>query len=188
MSETKLTKELKQAIWFATKKMGVFGCFEVTIGFNGNERVDYITVDTRGVWRCYEIKVSESDFHSKSKNTFIGHYNYYVIPKELHEKIKNEIPKHIGVFVGKNDYAYCDKRATRQQLGANENILQMSIIRSLNRETEKLIRAGNKDIINNYEREISQIRSAYQESQNKYYEIWRELQELKYKKGDLLNV
>jgi hypothetical protein len=28
--------------------MGVFGCFEVTIGFHGRERVDYMTLDTKG--------------------------------------------------------------------------------------------------------------------------------------------
>ncbi len=85
IAKTELTLTLEREIWRATNKQGVFGCFEVTIGWFGNERVDYLTYDTKGTWRCYEIKISKTDFRSKAKNTFIGHYNYYVMPQELYE-------------------------------------------------------------------------------------------------------
>lgn len=65
MSKTDKTLDLERRLWFATNKTGVFGCFEVTIGFGGRERVDYLTYDTKGVWRCYEIKVSKEDFYLK---------------------------------------------------------------------------------------------------------------------------
>ena len=68
MAKTEETLKLERAIFFATQKTGVFSCFEVTIGFFGNERVDYMTFDTKGIWRCYEIKTSMSDFNSKAKN------------------------------------------------------------------------------------------------------------------------
>ena len=87
MAKTEETLRLERSIFKATKKMGVFGCFEVTIGFFGKERVDYMTYDTKGIFRCYEIKTSLSDFHSKAKKTFCGHYNYYVLTKELYEKV-----------------------------------------------------------------------------------------------------
>ncbi|MEJ9149089.1 hypothetical protein P4520_28825, partial [Bacillus thuringiensis] len=96
MAKTELTTKMERQIYAATNKQGVFGCFEVTIGWFGKERVDYLTLDTKGIWRCYEIKVSVSDFRSKANKTFCGHYNYYVIPEELYEKVKDEIPSHIG--------------------------------------------------------------------------------------------
>lgn len=53
--KTAETVALEKAIRRATRKTGVFGCYEVTIGFCGRERVDYMTYDTKGVFRCYEI-------------------------------------------------------------------------------------------------------------------------------------
>lgn len=97
--KTKLTKELQDCLFKYTDKQGQFGCFEVTIGWFGKERVDYLLYDTQDFWRCYEIKVSESDFHSKCNNTFVGNYNYYVMTFELYNKVKNEIPEEVGVLI-----------------------------------------------------------------------------------------
>lgn len=57
MSKTEKTIEMERAIYKATNKMGVFGCFEVTIGWYGKERVDYLTYDTKGLWShsCIEL-------------------------------------------------------------------------------------------------------------------------------------
>ena len=38
MSKTDLTKKLEDNIWCTTNKIGVFGCFEVTI-YRGYEKV-----------------------------------------------------------------------------------------------------------------------------------------------------
>lgn len=56
--KTAETVALEKAIRRATYKMGTFGCYEVTIGYGGKERVDYMTYDTKGIFRCYEVKVS----------------------------------------------------------------------------------------------------------------------------------
>lgn len=53
----------------------------------------------KGDFYCYEIKSSVEDFHSKNGHNFIGDYNYYVMPKDVFEKVKNEIPWGVGVFV-----------------------------------------------------------------------------------------
>src|SRR5690606_41305998 len=103
--------------------MGVFGCFEVTIGWWGKERVDYITYDTKGIWRCYEIKVSKSDFYSKAKKTFVGHFNYYVMPDDLYEQVKDDIPNHIGVHNGFRVI----KNPKKQKLKVNEQVLKDSL-------------------------------------------------------------
>lgn len=43
--------------------------------------------------------MSKSDFYSKAKVTFVGHYNYYVMPLALYEQVKQDIPYGIGAMV-----------------------------------------------------------------------------------------
>lgn len=169
IAKTDLTLQLEREIWSTTAKQGVFGCFEVTIGWFGKERVDYITYDTKGTWRCYEIKVSKSDFHSKAHNTFIGHYNYYVITKELYEQVKDEIPRHIGVYVGDN----CVKRAKKQELTIDEQILKDSMIRSLYREVEKVIKSNNPIIVEKLKKQINRVKKEADDYKRKYWELMR---------------
>ncbi|MBT2215854.1 hypothetical protein KK120_08830 [Virgibacillus dakarensis] len=154
--------------------MGVFGCFEVTIGWYGDERVDYITYDTKGIWRCYEIKVSKSDFYSKAKKTFIGHYNYYVLTKELYEQVKDDIPKHIGAYVGFSNV----KRARKQELGVDEQVLKDSLIRSLSREFEKQFRSGDPTIVEGLERRLKRAAK----ERDRYKKELQELQRFGYEK------
>lgn len=167
IAKSDLTKELEYKIFKATNKQGIFGCFEVTIGWYGKERVDYITYDTNGIWRCYEIKISKSDFHSKAHNTFIGHFNYYVMPKELYEAVKDEIPKHIGVYIGTD----LVKRPKKQELKVDEQILKDSLIRSLSREVDKQILSGSSTLIEHKNREIRQAEN----KANKYYDMYWDL-------------
>ena len=53
----------------------------------------------KGDFYCYEVKSSVEDFHSKNGHNFIGDFNYYVMPEEVYEKVKNEIPYFVGVYV-----------------------------------------------------------------------------------------
>lgn len=53
----------------------------------------------KGDFYCYEVKSSVEDFHSKNGHNFIGDFNYYVMPEDVFEKVKNEIPYYVGVFV-----------------------------------------------------------------------------------------
>ncbi|MGM7720628.1 hypothetical protein [Metabacillus sp. Hm71] len=144
----------------------------MTIGWFGYERVDYITYDTKGIWRCYEIKVSKSDFYSKAKKTFVGHYNYFVIPKELYEEVKDDIPNHIGVYLGN----YCAKRAKKQELTVDEQVLKDSMIRSLSREFQKQYASGDPTAVeiltrraNRHETEAKRYRRDYHELTNKLF-------------------
>jgi post-segregation antitoxin (ccd killing protein) len=161
--------KLEREIWKATHKQGVFGCFEVTIGWFGKERVDFITYDTKGIWRCYEIKVSKSDFRSKAHNTFIGHYNYYVMPQELYEQVKDEIPHHIGVYVNGSSV----KRAKKQELDIDEQTLKDSLIRSLYREYEKQYKSGNPTAIESLNRRLRRSETEKENYQRQYWELMR---------------
>lgn len=88
----------------------IYWAKEVTFDYaTGNSvRVDYMrfkpinnTVSgiEKGDFYCYEIKSSVEDFRSKNGHNFIGDYNYYVMPRNVFEDIKFEIPYSVGVLV-----------------------------------------------------------------------------------------
>lgn len=141
--KTELTKKLQDKLFKYTDKQGQFGCFEVTIGWFGKERVDYLTYDTSGNWKCFEIKVSENDFKSKCNNTFIGNYNYYVMPYELYDKVKNEIPEEIGVLIPEYNGLESIKKAKKQDLKVDKEILFESMIRSMQRDNARYYKILN---------------------------------------------
>jgi len=167
MAKTEETIKLEKDIFKATQKQGVFGCMEVTIGWWGKERVDYITYDTKGIWRCFEIKVSKADFHSKAKKTFIGHYNYYVMPSNLYEQVKDEIPNHIGVYCGSS----LVKRAKKQELGVDEQILKDSMIRSLYREYEKKVASEDATLMERCRSKIQRLERDYKNEKRDYMSL-----------------
>lgn len=153
MAKTELTRNAEQLVYCHTNKMGTFGCFEVTLGWYGEEIVDYITYDTNSEIRCYEIKVSKSDFKSKAKLSFKGHFNYFVMPEELYDELLSEenddlrnvslkmwINSYgVGVYVfgGKNGWK-CIKNAKRRNVTlATTSMILESMLRSTNREMKK---------------------------------------------------
>ena len=91
MAKTMITKNIENALNNMCRSKRLYGCEEVTIGFpnngHGNEIVDFMTMDSKGVLRCYEIKVSLSDLKSKAKKSWYGNYNYLVITEDLFHKI-----------------------------------------------------------------------------------------------------
>ena len=159
--KSEATVKLEREIWNYTNNQSTYGCFEVTIGWFGHERVDYMTLNTKGEIRCYEIKVTKSDFRSKAAVTFIGHYNYYVLPHELYEEIRNEIPNGIGVYVGGRGYV---KKPRRKPPGVDLDITKSSMIRSLCREYRKQTASGDKRFMDIYSRDINEY-----ERKVKYY-------------------
>lgn len=155
LAKTEMTEQLEKAIWEETNKQSVYCCFEVTIGFHGTERVDYMTFDIKGVWRCYEIKASKADFHSKASHTFVGNYNYYVLTQELYEQIKHEIPNHIGIYVR----GTLVKNPKKQELAISEQMLKNSLIRSLAREAEKLYKSEKYDQIRSLKGQLTRAKN-----------------------------
>ena len=105
--KTDLTLKMEKLLFRQTTAgFGVYGCLEVEIGDRNTlhkdgerEFVDYMTLDSKRTIRCYEIKSSHRDFISNSKVTFAGHYNYYVMPEELYELEKDDIPPYVGVMI-----------------------------------------------------------------------------------------
>lgn len=177
MAKTELTLQLEKEIWRATRKQGVFGCFEVTIGWFGRERVDYMTYDTKNIIRCYEIKVSVSDFHSSNCNTFVGHFNYYVMPHELYLRVQGEIPDGIGAFTAKGSCVSCEKRSKRRELSVNEAVIKDSLIRSLYREVDKQFKSDDEPCITELKRQINYERQEKSIAERRYRELEKEIRE-----------
>lgn len=176
MAKTQLTTDIENALRKYTSRTGLFGCFEVTIGWYGKERVDYMTYDTKGIWRCYEIKVSKSDFHSKAKKTFIGHYNYFVMPKKLYEEVQNEISKHIGVIIYDEHKLETIKKPKKQELLIDEQVMKNSLIRSLYRESEKVALSKDINYMNKLKQKMNKLekdKNYYQNKLNKFYNVLR---------------
>lgn len=114
-------KEITQILSLAIEKHinphndpRIYWAKEVTFDYATQNavRVDYMrfkpvnnTVSgiEKGDFYCYEVKSSVEDFHSKNGHNFIGDYNYYVMPEDVFEKVKNEIPYYVGAFVLSSD-------------------------------------------------------------------------------------
>lgn len=121
-----------------------YGINEVTIDFqrngNGRELVDFISYDPKNdIFRCYEIKVSMSDFNSKAKKSWYGNYNYLAITDELYKQMsleswKKKLPNDVGIIVVNCSGYYKDvvvKSKRRDIDESTKNMLKNSMIRSL---------------------------------------------------------
>ncbi|EHT7730683.1 hypothetical protein KXP56_002522, partial [Staphylococcus pseudintermedius] len=101
------------------------------------EIVDFLTYDSKNVFRAYEIKVTKEDLKSNAKLSFVGHYNYFVLPRQLYEEVKGTdlLPFNVGiVIIGEG----LIKKSGRKTLSMSDNIkLLESLMRSLNRENKK---------------------------------------------------
>lgn len=149
MAKSKLTKDIEY--WF-----------EIFLNSRWEDSINECTIDRYGIvdilgrsqkikrakgkkperentWSCYEIKVSKQDFYSKSKWTFVGHYNYFIMPRELYDVVKKDIPDNVGVYIASYDNKnsmsfYSKKRAKRTKLKTSESTIVHEYIRSLYRE------------------------------------------------------
>ena len=110
-TETKILENvLRKSCFGANPKLArEYGTTEVTIDFQRNrnkkEIVDFLSYDAaKDIYKCYEIKVSMSDFRSKAKKSWCGNYNYLVLTSELYEQQslsqwRKGIPDYIGIIV-----------------------------------------------------------------------------------------
>lgn len=171
---------------------GYYGCEEVTIGFanngHGNEIVDFMSMDSKGTIRCYEIKVTMADLKSKAKMSWWGHYNYLVIGGDLLDKIddvKLLTPKEIGIL--DSDLKSIRKPKLKGIHDNTETMLKESLVRSMYHKMNKYRRFQD---INEYkkldskvkrvERERNKFQKQYQDLTN---DIWKYEQWMRRNKG-----
>lgn len=95
----------------------------------------------KGDFYCYEVKSCAEDFHSKNGHNFLGDMNYYVMPEDVYEQVKNEIPYKVGVYVpdgmnyrGEWYDLKCVKKAKRQDRMRPVSEMLLMMFRSAARE------------------------------------------------------
>ena len=159
--KTQKTKDLEKLLAQHFDSRNDFYVFECTLGWYGSEIVDCVMYNCQREIYCYEIKQSVQDFHSKNKLSFFGNKNYFVMPYSLYEKVKNEIPYGIGVYVAidrmehkerevikgmtKQKEMWCEpidgmkklhciKSAKRVDLKADKEVILSSMLRSMQRD------------------------------------------------------
>ena len=154
--KTKLTKNLESTLYQYRLEQGSYVVEEVSMpdkkGIVDTLSYQQLT-DGKIEWRCYELKVTKADFHSKAKLSFIGNYNYFVLPQKLFEEIQSEIPTHIGVLIYRAfdkkaienspqtlrapGFLTVAKKAQYQELQVDEAKLTSHFVASLFREVDK---------------------------------------------------
>lgn len=172
MPKTSLTEEIENVLLDEYKRM--YACREVTIGMGTavHGRVDIMVMDSKDIIRCFEIKVTVADFRSPCISSFDGHYNYYVMPLEVYEKVENEIPTFVGVFIYSRMHLSSVKKAIKQKLSSEKvEVMKSYLIRSLSREANRYYEIKNESTVTTLKRKIKALiedRDNYQKSRDKY--------------------
>ncbi|HGF7567741.1 TPA: hypothetical protein ACF39L_000208 [Enterococcus hirae] len=148
--KTPLTIEMETSLYQYCIEQGGIVVEEVTMP-DDHGIVDTLSCLTKfdgtREWRCYELKVSKADFRSTAKLSFVGNYNYFVLPQTLFDEVKAEIPTGIGVLVYR-PYGISEempasgtfiiaKKAMKQPLAVAEEALLNRFMASLFREVRK---------------------------------------------------
>lgn len=152
--KTPLTLDLEKTLYAYWEDQGAVAVEEVTMP-EDRGIVDTLVMQPGDplTWRCFELKVTKSDFHSSAKLSFVGDYNYFVLPLSLYRQVAAEIPAGIGVMTYQPFDPAAIKAATvpitvpgqltisrpprRQPLQVPEAALLTHFIASLNREVQK---------------------------------------------------
>ena len=145
-AETKLIEYMLFTSCFGNnhKLAKEYGTSEVTIGFqrngHGKELVDFLSYDAKkDIFKCYEIKVSMSDFRSKAKKSWYGNYNYLAVTVDIYKEMslsdwKKELPDGVSMIVINTDVlSSCSViKAKKQEINEDvKNVLKDSLLRTL---------------------------------------------------------
>lgn len=183
MAKSQATLDLEHALNALSRKKREYGCEEVTIGFHseghGDEIVDYMTMDSKDVFRCYELKVTLSDLKTDNKKSFYGDYNYLVVSESLYARNPswgNYIPPYAGILSG-------TKLSVRRQAkkktidDQTREMLKSSLIRSVFWKYENYRDASDLNKYRSLEKQL-------QETQEELVQIRRQDERTVWTAGD----
>lgn len=159
MAKTEETLKLEEALKEQSRKKREYGCTEVTIGFkhegHGDEIVDYMSMDAREVFRCYELKVSYSDLKSDNHLSWYGDYNYLVISERMRLRpipYDNYIPPYVGILAG-TDLTVIRQAKKRNVSDENRGMLKDSLLRSVYWRMEQYRESADVSLLKQYQKE-----------------------------------
>lgn len=92
----------------------------------------------KGDFYCYEIKSSVEDFRSPNGHNFIGDFNYYVMPMEVYDAVKESMPFAIGVLIPTEKGLKSVRRARRKDRDKPISEMLLMMWRSSRREIVKV--------------------------------------------------
>lgn len=199
--KTKETLEIEDQLRKMCRKKRLYGCEEVTIGFynsgHGNEICDFMTMDSKGVVKCYEIKVTLADLRSHAKKSWYGHYNYLVISPDLYKKIDDwgeEIPADIGIIVHYTSEMESVRRAKKRELSVKDEIMvKESLIRSMYYKMDKYYRIADGSLLKEAKKALKSWKTAYEKERKNYLDLYEKFAEMRrkvrqYKKGTGIDI
>lgn len=146
------TKEIENIAYNYLWKKGKYLIFEVAVpraiqNKYHRERLDLCEYDSNGTFRGYEIKRDLADFHSGCSWSWICNYNYFVMPNDLYNKVKNEIPNGIGVWVCYEGCKSmdCVKKPKRRELLCSKEDMLIMMLQGFSREYKKYRKIKEKE-------------------------------------------
>lgn len=103
----------------------IYWAKEVTFDYSTNHkiRVDYMRFQPlnnttsgieKGDFYAYEVKSSVEDFKSPNGHNFIADYNYYVMPADVFDAVKDAVPYGVGVLCPDGGHLRCVRKAVRK--------------------------------------------------------------------------
>ena len=138
------TKEIEEIAYNYLWKKGRYIILEMAVPISiqnryHRDRLDMCAYDTDGSFRGYEIKRNLQDFHSPASWSWICNFNYFVMPNDLYNKVKDEIPAGIGVWVVRENSKKmeCVKRPGRRELLCPKEDMLHAMIQAFSREYKK---------------------------------------------------
>lgn len=187
MPKTKETLVLENALDKTSREKREYGCEEVTIGFHneglGDEIVDFMTMDAKEVFRCYEIKVTLSDLKTDNKKSFYGDYNYLVVSESLYAKHptwENYIPPYCGILSGEK--LTVRKQAKKKEIDdKTRGMLKDSLLRSVFWKYENYKDAKDLSMMKDLKKELDEVKQELQQTKRENerivwtyhdYEFW----------------
>ncbi|MCI1283214.1 MAG: hypothetical protein LKG24_01270 [Lacticaseibacillus songhuajiangensis] len=155
MSKTQLTLDLEKTLYAYWEEQGAVAVEEVAMP-DDTGIVDTLVLQTDAeqthTWRCFELKVTKSDFHSDAKLSFVGHYNYFVLTPKLYAQVQDEIPAGVGVMT----YRAFSKQALAAALVPVTTPGALTIVRPARRQellvddaaiTERFLASLNREVM-----------------------------------------
>ena len=152
MGKSDTTKKIeKDFIMNERNRQLRYCCQEVSIDFkqySSSRFVDILVYDgIDDIFISHEIKITKSDFNSKSGHNFVGDKNYYIVPTDLVEyaKEKTKWDKHIGIIeaelAGGNRYWFTIRKHSKNSKNkidfAMRSLLMFNLMKALYREKSK---------------------------------------------------
>lgn len=144
---TKMLSDLTEIYINPHRDHRIYWAREVTFDYGtlNQIRVDYMVFEPKnnsvsgiekGDFFCYEIKSSVADFESKHGHNFIGDYNYYVMPLDVFEKVKDKIPFSVGVLAPSDLTGYLKSIKKAKRVDRKRPMFEMlfMMFRSANRD------------------------------------------------------